>query len=190
MLKHWLSALFGARTEQSGAAPLDAAFPPEVLVIPHDDHHGRFVGKLPNGEGVFITTPFTSGSKPQDSREFLALYRFSPTGDLLEARIESLGSRADLVGARCAAALPGNVAADNPTVQSRIEVWLQQLPGLVLGDIVAKPFCVHQHGLNFGLIPDSPDDCDADEAFDPVYVTLLPGDYMAFMAPWDGSYDT
>lgn len=189
MLK-WLQALLGAKSHEEGGEEDAGPFPPEVLVIPHDDHHGRWVGRLPNGEGLFITTPFTFGPKPEDSREFLAAYRFSADGDLVDARIDALGSRADLVGAARASRLPGNVADETPEVSARIKAWIDEHSGFVPGDILAKPFCVERFGVRFGLIPDAPEDFDDDEPFEPVYVTLEPGNYMAFMAPWQGEYDT
>jgi hypothetical protein len=188
MLKRWLASLFGSGQVDSEDEAVDGPFPPEVLVIPHDDHHGRWVGRLPNGDGLFITTPFTCGAHPDQSREFLAMYRFSAEGDLLDARIEELGSRSELVGEARAGRLPGNVAPENATMKKGIEALLAEHPGLVFGDIKAKPFCVGRFGLKFGLIPDTAEDFDDDEDFEPVYVTLLPGNYMAFMAPWSGEY--
>jgi hypothetical protein len=190
MLKRLWAALLGGHPRDRDDAPASAVFPPEVLVIPHDDHHGRWVGRLPDGQGIFITTPFVPAAGVQTSREFLALYRFSPEGDLLEARIEALGSREDLVGAGRAHLLPGNVAEANPVVEAGIRALLASCPGWVPGDIKAKPFRVERFGLSFGLIPDSAEDFDDDPDFEPVYVSLMPGNYMAFMAPWDGSYDT
>lgn len=190
MLKRLWQALIGGRAHAAEEPSEAAAFPPEVLVIPHDDRHGRWVGRLPDGQGIFITTPFVPAAGGRPSREFLALYRFSAEGDLLEARIETLGSREDLVGARRAHLLPGNVAEENPVVEAGIRALLATCPGWVPGDILAKPFSVERFGLRFGLIPDAAEDFDGDEDFEPVYVCLLPGNYMAFMAPWDGSYDT
>lgn len=163
-------------------------FPPTSLIIPQDDHHGSRVGIAADGNGFFITTPFTFGPKPSDSREFVAMYRFDLEGNLIQAEIEQLGSRASIVGEKNSARLPGNVAASNAPVQEAIDRLLGSLGVVKYQDIVAKPFQIEKFGLCFGLIPDSEDDLDDDE--EPIYVTLLPGNDMAFMSPWDRIYDT
>ena len=56
----------GADKDNRPDSPGD--FPPSHLVIPRDDHHGRYVGRSASGDGVFITTPFTFGRNPADSR--------------------------------------------------------------------------------------------------------------------------
>lgn len=190
MLGEWMRKLFrrdGVVVEDGGA---NETFPPESLVIPHDDHHGTLVGRTADGDGFFITTPFTAGPRPADSREFVACYRFAPAGDLREAKIESLGSRADLVGAARAHLLPGNAVEGNSKTRQVIERFLAELGDVTYEDIRVRPFRVERFGIAFGLIPDSADDLDEDEDYMPHYVTLLPGNYMAFYAPWEGEYDT
>lgn len=163
----------------------DADFPPESLIVPHDDYHGRYVGRTPVGEQFFITTPFVPNSPVQQGREFVALYLFDVEGDLLEAKVEELGSRTELVGEEEARMLPGNIAPDNPRSQEWIQQQLSRLGEVEYCDIRVKPFAIEKFQLIFGLIPDSP---DADE--DPYYVILEPGNYMAFTPPWRGEYDT
>ncbi|WP_430334197.1 hypothetical protein [Rhodococcus sp. ACT016] len=56
-------------------------------------------------------------------------------------------------------------------------------------DITVAPFSVTAHGCEFGLILNGPDSEDDHEWY--WNVTVEPGDYMAFYAPWDdGDYDT
>jgi hypothetical protein len=191
MIGSWLRKQWVGESTGAGDGAERGEFPPEQLVIPHDEHHGRHVGHTADGDGFFITTPFTTGRRPADSREFVALYRFAPDGELRDAVIESVGSRAHLVGEARAAELPGNTAPDNPITQAVIERLLGSLGPVQLESIVAKPFRLERYGLVFGLIPDVAQDVHPGDAFfEPAYVTLLPGNYMAFMAPWDGTYDT
>lgn len=159
---------------------------PERIVIPHDEHHGRLVGRTSQGLQFFVTTPFTWG---RQSREFLALYLFDEEGDLVDAQIDDLGTRADLVGAAAARVLPANVAPTNEPVEERITERLEALGPVTYEDIAVKPFELERHGVQFGLIPRLSDDEDP-PAGRCVYVVLEPGDYMAFTPPWTGEYDT
>jgi hypothetical protein len=191
MIGSWLRKLVGGEAPGDDDGADAGEFPPKQLIIPHDDHHGRFVGHTADGDGFFITTPFTAGRRPSDSREFVALYRFTASGELRDAVIESLGSRSHLLGEARAEQLPGNTAPDNPITQAAIERLLGSLGNVQFEPIVAKPFRIERFGLVFGLIPDAAEDAHPEDgAFKPFYVTLLPGNYMAFMAPWDGTYDT
>lgn len=191
MIGSWLRNAVGAETSATENAADGGEFPPEQLVIPHDDYHGRFVGHTADGDGFFITTPFTTGRRPTDSREFVALYRFTASGELRDAVIESLGSRTHLVGEARAGEFPGDTAPDNPITQEAVGRLLGSLGAVQFEPIVAKPFALERFGLVFGLIADSAQDVQPrDHFFEPAYVTLLPGNYMAFMAPWDGTYDS
>src|SRR5687768_16217835 len=175
MVGSWLRNLVGGGKSDSDDGQGGGEFPPEQLVIPHDDDHGRYVGHTADGDGFFITTPFTTGRRPSDSREFVASYRFTASGELRDAVIESLGTRAHLVGEARAAELPGNAAPENPITQAAIERLLGSLGSVQFEPIVAKPFRIERLGLVFGLIPDSAQDVHpGDEFFEPSYVTLLP----------------
>jgi len=166
-----------------------STFPPQALVIPHDDYHGKYVGRAADGDCFFLTTPFVPALANQRSREFVALYRFTLQGDLVEALIDDLGARPSLIGTAAAKRLPGNLAPQNDISKRIIDERLASLGKILYEDIVVKPFSLERFGVEFGLIPDSPEDDDEfDEEY--AYVTLQPGDYMAFMAPWDGEYDT
>lgn len=162
-------------------------FPPEQLVIPHDDYHGKLVGKTRSNDQFFITTPFTWGAD-ESGREFVALYLFDKEGKLKSATIDELGSRESLVGENAAQVLPGNMSQENDASKKIIEKHLMGLGEVSYEDITIIPFSYEKYGIKFGLIPDEEEDMDEDE--DPFYVTLLPGDYMAFSEPWDGEYDT
>ncbi|MBB5208425.1 hypothetical protein [Chiayiivirga flava] len=196
MLKVLFHRLFGSDDTSTGSGPtitVVEGFPPERLVIPHDDHHGKLVGHSADGNGFFITTPYVADPDPAKAREFVALYRFAPDGDLIDAQIDAIGSRLEILGAARAGALPGNAAGPNPASQAVIDRHLAALGPVRLEDIVAKPFAIERHGLQFGLIPESADDYadfDDDEEIELSSVILMPGNYMAFTPPWTGDYDT
>ena len=64
---------------------------PKIFELDPDDYYAEYVGHTADGRQDFQTAPFELGG-----REFVALYRFDLTGNLVEARIEDLGPRATL----------------------------------------------------------------------------------------------
>jgi hypothetical protein len=146
--------------------------PPVRIAIDHDDHHAEHVGRVADGRQFFLTTPFVpAGVGESDGQEFVALFLFDRDGRFLEAKIDGLGSRADM-----------KPDARRATYDAR----LRELGDVTFTRIEVEPFSVERFGTVFGLIPQAPEDED-----DQWWVTLEPGDYMAFTAPWDsGEYDT
>lgn len=150
---------------------------PTTFLIAHDDYHARYVGTTSNGQQFFVTTPFTP------AEEFVARYLFDREGHLREAEIVSLGARPGN------GLLPGNTLAfkDQEKTEARL---LEELGEVSFGDICIRPFAVTAHGIDFGMILNGPDPDDPNEEW---YwsVTLEPGDFMSYSAPWDsGDYDT
>ena len=131
------------------------------------------VGRTRDGRQFFLTTPFCWGGP-----DFIALYLFDTDGNLLEARIDDLGSRSDPT-------LPGNVKRHESHEQDLLSERLAELGEVSLETIQVKPFSIDRGGVTFGLIPQEPDEPD-----DPWSVIAEPGNYMAFYPPWDGDYDT
>lgn len=145
--------------------------PPEMIAIDHDDYHAKHIGNLRDGRQFFLTTPFEPATSGQGGSEFVALYIFDSDGNLLEALIDDFGPRDRLDRALCLACY---------------EKRLSDLGDLSFGRIEVKPFALERFGRTFGLVVREPDDEDDEWA-----VELLPGNYMAFFAPWDsGEYDT
>lgn len=142
---------------------------PPLIAIDHDDHHARHVGHTADGGQFFLTTPFLPEDGTDPGREFVALFLFDAAGALVEARIDDLGPRASL---------------DEADQRAREDSHLAALGEMTFDRIVIAPFSVERFGTTFGLIVD---DADGDEC----WVTLQPGDYMAFSEPWDsGEYCT
>ena len=144
-----------------------------------DDYNpgrGRHVGEC--ADGLFwVTTPFVWSRNGAPGRDFVALYRWTKSGEFLSADIEELPPRTN-------AALPGNNAQED-FYQAGIERALATLGEFTRCDIDVAPF-VHVHdGIEFGLVARPPEEED-----DTWAVNAMPGDYMCFWAPWDGGYDT
>lgn len=144
--------------------------PPSFIPIEHDDYHAQYIGKTADGRQFFLTTPFVPALGDSPGAEFIALYTFDKAGNLLAAQIEELGPRATVDQTRSAALF---------------QKMLDSLGQKRFGTIHVKPFSLTRFGVEFGLIPRPPEDKE-----DNWWVILMPGDYMAFHEPWDGTYDT
>lgn len=163
----------------------NVTFPPEKLIIPHDDHHCKYVGIAESGEKFFITTPFTWEGQNEESKEFVACYIFDQAGDLKKAIIDHVGTRASIIGKHNATILRGMTIMDNQTTDDLIQEHLASLGNFELKNISVAPFSIKKHDLEFGLIPIYPEDINDEGS-----VIILPGNYIAFYSPWDGDYCT
>lgn len=147
------------------------SWPPRRIAIDHDDYHADHVGRTADHRQFFLTTPFKPASDSDEGQEFVALYLFDSDGRFLEARIDDLGPRARL---------------DDATQRAVFAARLRELGDVTYTRIEVEPFAVDRFGTTFGLVLSEPEDDD-----DSRWVTVEPGDYMAFTEPWDsGEYDT
>ena len=145
--------------------------PPKLIALNQDDYAARYVGRTEDGRQFFLTTPFVPASDDDPGREFLALYLFDKDGGFLEAHIEDLGPRATL---------------DENQAHALHQRMLESLGPVKLRRIKVAPFKVERFGVEFGFIPQPPEDPDDDWS-----VIVEPGNYMAFFPPWNsGEYDT
>ncbi len=146
---------------------------PKLIAIDHDVYHASHVGRLPDGRQFFLTEPFIPAVGGNKGREFVALYLFDKHGHFLEARIDDLGTRAEL---------------DKQHARVTFEQRLAELGPVEYGRTELQPFEVERFGTTFGLVSRPPED---DEDDDDWWVEVQPGNYMAFHEPWDGgAYDT
>ncbi|PZG12584.1 hypothetical protein C1I95_25490 [Micromonospora craterilacus] len=144
---------------------------PSRIPIDNDDYHAEHVGRTADGRQFFLTTPFEPAMDgDDDGQEFVALYLFDADGRFQEARIDAFGPRARM---------------DRAARRAVYEARLAELGKVTFAPIEVEPFAVDRFGTTFGLIPREPEGDD-----DTWWVTVEPGDYMAFSEPWDGSYDT
>lgn len=145
--------------------------PPKSVTLAHDDYAARFVGWTADGRQFFLTHPFVPAIGGNPGREFLALYLFDRGGELVDKRIEDLGTRAGL---------------DEDAARARRAAMLDSLGPVKFGKIEVAPFRVEAFGVEFGFIPQPPEEVGDDWS-----VIVEPGNYMCFWPPWtSGDYDT
>jgi hypothetical protein len=145
--------------------------PPKTVALDHDDYYARHVGRTADGRQFFLTNPFVPASGDDPGREFLALYLFDQDGTLLEARIVDLGTRDEL---------------DEDKARARRDEMLASLGDVEFCRINVAPFRVERFEVEFGFIPQPPEEPDEDWC-----VIVEPGNYMCFSPPWSrGWYDT
>lgn len=144
---------------------------PVKIAINHDDYHAEHIGIMDDGLQFFLTTPFEPTSAKKAGCEYIALFKFDLSGNLVDSIIDTLGPRGSYSEA------------------ARKEKYLYRLKELGTVSyqrIEVKPFSIKHNGIDIGLIPREPEDEE-----DVWAVELLPGNYMAFFEPWDsGEYDT
>jgi len=140
--------------------------PPKLVAVDHDDYHAEHVGRTTDARQFFLTTPFVPGE-----REFIALYVFDTAGQLRSATIDDLGPRETMgEGARLA----------------RRDALLASLGSVKHGRIRVAPFRIEMFGVEFGFIPQPPEEPGEDWS-----VIVMPGDVMCFSPPWSrGWYET
>ncbi len=153
--------------------------PPRFVRINLDDDCAEYVGKLADGRQFFLTFPFVPQTDQSEREEYIALYLFDEFGILSEAKIFS--EKAEGITKR-------------PARQKFVDDLLAGLGKTKFADIKVAPFAVEKFGRQFGLIfdagePLSEDGDEGEEDFGS-WVTVEPGNYMAFSPPWDGEYDT
>ncbi len=145
--------------------------PPKLITITNDEYEAKFIGKTQDNRQFFLTTPFVPKSDRTDGREFIALYLFDFQGNFLEAKIDDLGIREEM---------------DDDYRISLFQSRLDELGEISFQPIIIAPFRLEKFGTEFGFIVHKPEEMDEDW-----WVTVEPGDYMAFYSPWDsGDYDT
>jgi hypothetical protein len=144
---------------------------PDLVAINHDDYHAKHVGHAEDGRQFFLTAPFEPPHGDDKGGEYVALFIFDGEGNLVDAKIDDFGPRANV---------------DEAARRRRYEQRLAELGKIVFDRIEVRPFAIERFGRQFGLIPREPEEED-----DPWAVEMMPGNYMAFFEPWDsGDYDT
>ncbi|HEX4611038.1 MAG TPA: hypothetical protein VH092_22800 [Urbifossiella sp.] len=147
--------------------------PPKTVTISHDEYAAEHVGRTADGRQFFLTTPFVHAEKvgTPTGCEFIALYVFDKAGTLISAAIDNLGPRDTM---------------DEPARLARRDALLASLGKVKYQRIKVAPFRVEVFGVEFGLIPQPPE-----EPGDDWSVIAEPGNYMCFWPPWtSGEYDT
>jgi hypothetical protein len=144
---------------------------PRLIAIDHDDYHASHVGRTADGGQFFLTTPFVPAIGGSAGREFIALYLFDADGRFRDARIDDLGTRAELDRERACRSFEQRLAELGEVEYHRIEI---------------QPFEVKRFGTVFGLIARPPENEHGGW-----WIEVQPGNYMAFHQPFDsGEYYT
>ena len=144
---------------------------PEIIAINHDDYHAEHIGKTSDGFQFFLTTPFEPSGPSSQGCEYIALFKFDLTGNLIDSKIDSFGPRGTY---------------DEEKRKQQYLGRLNELGEVKFQRIEIKPFSINHNGIEIGLIIREPETAE-----DIWAVELLPGNYMAFFEPWDsGEYDT
>jgi hypothetical protein len=158
--------------EQTFTMPDDAALVPDRLLMVPDEWDTEMVGTAEDGRRFFLTQPFDPGVA-----EYAAIFYWNADGSYNSIVVEDLGPREEL---------------DKATSDAAIAKLKAQLGNYTIEQISVAPFSEKHDGIDFGLVPYSGED-PADLGMsdtDPAWVSVLPGDYIAYYWPWDGSYDT
>jgi hypothetical protein len=125
--------------------------PPTTIAIDPDEYYARHVGRTADGRQFFLTTPLEPAIGGRVGREFVALYLFDASGQLLEARIDDFGPRLPQ------AVPPGNVARVHDQKHRQLyEQRLRELGDVSFERIEIAPFAVEQFGTTFGSSQDLP----------------------------------
>lgn len=162
--------------DASSLPPHSKRLPPRLVRINHDDYKAKYVGKLKDGSQFFLTFPFVPRLEGSKGGDYIALYQFDEFGALVKADIF-------------------DEKQEGLTTETAVEAFtqrlLQSLGPHKFQDIAVTPFSVTAFGIQFGLIFDPGDEEEDDDDDEPsIWVTVEPGNYMAFYPPWDGDYDT
>jgi hypothetical protein len=159
-----VSAGFG--TSHARDAILSSRPPEKIRLIP-DGWHIDHVGRLSDSRLYFVASQLDSDG--HNTRDFVCTFLFDADGTLVNHNIELVGARGSYPEGSVGAALERHLAA---------------LEGPTQTDIWVRLFSVTSDGAEFGLIPRETGGGDW-------LVEFLPGNTLAFYAPWeDGAYDT
>jgi hypothetical protein len=162
----------GAPTDAAPNPLTDASVVPDRILIVPDEWDTSMVGTAEDGRRFFLTQPFDPGRA-----EYAAIFYWNADGSYNSIVVTDLGSRDDL---------------DRATVDAAIAKLKEQLGNFTIEQISVAPFSEKHDGIDFGLVPYAGHD-PAElglSATDPAWVSVLPGDYIAYYWPWDGEYDT
>ena len=157
---------------------------PEKIRLVPDEWHIDGVGIRPDGNLIFSDSQLSyDGGTPAKVRDFFCTFVFDPDGNLIEHKI-------DLVGTR------GEYSEDH--MNEICDQHVELLRGFKEAPIWVRPFRVEAYGEMFGLVPVSPeelkefdDDDDYEPSEDDWRVEFMLGNTLSFYPPWDeGGYDT
>lgn len=157
--------------------------PEKVKLVP-DEWHIDGAGIRPDGNLIFSASQIAPDrDQPTRARDFFCTFTFDRDGNLIENKIELVGTR-------------GEYTDDH--MNELCDQHVELLSGFKEAPIWVRPFRVDSHGEVFGLVPVSPqelkefdDDDDDEPSEDDWRVEFMPGNTLSFYPPWEeGGYDT
>lgn len=143
---------------------------PERFTIVPDDYHVPYAGTAEDGRRFFVSDEFF---EPGGS-SYVGLFLWRPDGAFDEVLVDEVRRPQDLPAGQ----------AGRAGAKALIEARLGALGDYVLEPITVEPFVRKVEGVTFGWKVGQYDDSS-------YYITIEPGDFIAYSAPWDGLfYDT
>lgn len=146
--------------------------PEKIHLIP-DETEVVHVGKLPDGTLYFVDSQLSaSGDKTDD---YVCTFVFDADGRLVRHAIDLVGTRGSYTDAQYDEVFAKHLAT---------------IDGGTEADIWVRPFTVEAHGQKFGFVASLIEDAGNPPTDDDWRVWFVPGNTLAFYAPWDaGGYE-
>ncbi len=142
---------------------------PTRFTIRPDDYHVPHAGTAEDGRKFFLSDELFDADTG-----WVGLFLWTADGTFDEVKVSAVGRAAGLPPGQAGPAGAGGA------VQNR----LAELGKYVLEPITVEPFTQEVEGTDFGWKVDRYDDGT-------YYVSIEPGDFICYYAPWDGEeYDT
>lgn len=148
-----------------------ASGPPARFTIVPDDYHVPYAGTASDGRRFFLSDELADFGTPGSS--YVGLYLWNADGSFSEVRVDAVEHPDGLPRGEAVSA-----GADD-----LIKKRLAELGDYELEPITVEPFLEMIGGTQFGWA--------VTEAEGRYSITVEPGDFIAYYAPWDGlEYDT
>ena len=147
---------------------------PERFTIVPDDYHVPYAGTAEDGRKFFLSNElFSFDTSDKKGTAYVGLFLWNADGTFDEVRVDKV-TRPDGLP-------PGQAAPAN--AKALVDARLAELGDYVLEPIEVEPFTETVDGVEFGWKVGH---------YDGTYdITIAPGDFIAYYAPWDGlDYDT
>jgi hypothetical protein len=145
--------------------------PTRITIVP-DDYHVPYAGTAADGRRFFASDELFAVTGPGVAEQYGAVFFWTAEGDFDEVIRD--------VTERSRGMPPGQAV---PAIGDGLASRLAELGDYVLEPIEVAPFSIEIDGVRFGFVAE-----DHDGEW---YVTVQPGNFIAYYEPWDGlEYDT
>ena len=147
---------------------------PERFTIVPDDYHVPYAGTAEDGRKFFLSDElFTVGGGGSSGAAYVGLFLWHADGTFDEVRVHKVPRPGGLPPAQARSAGRKGI----------VDAELAELGDYVLEPIKVEPFTEKVGGVTFGW--------KVGHYGHIVFISILPGDFIAYYAPWDGlDYDT